>query len=161
MASCIYRERSTTADGIYQPYWGSVGLGLYDGVRGAWTYTPNSSWVNDLRGGAAPNLGFRVSWRFEQNSWQRVPRGYSVNTGISTPGLGLVCLMISGRHLEPRPAWGIAGGSGTRGTQYQLDFTDKVSYLHGNQCLSNGATRRSSPTSTMRQLAGQPRTAFK
>src|SRR5208282_569682 len=53
-------RQSTNAVGILQPYWGTLGVGSTSEYAGAWTWTPNSSWVNDLRGGAAPNSGNTV-----------------------------------------------------------------------------------------------------
>ena len=75
----ISRE-STTTGGVYQPYWGSVGLGSTSEYAGAWTYTPNSSWVNDLRGGAAPNLGSALPGDSTRTPGNAYPGGYSVNT---------------------------------------------------------------------------------
>src|SRR5579872_741960 len=131
----ISRE-STTAGGIYQPYWGNVGVGSTSEYAGAWTYTPSSNWVNDLRGGAAPNLGSEFPEDSNRTPGNPYPGGYSVNTGISTPGLGLVCLQISGAISHT--GMGDCGRIGSRGPQYQLDFTDKVSYLHGNHAFKWG-----------------------
>jgi carboxypeptidase family protein len=139
----ISREATTTA-GNYQPYWGSFGPGRTEEFAGAWTWTPNSNWVNELRGGAAPNTGIAEAQDFNAIPSQPyalgaggVPTGYSINTGITTPGLGLVCLQISGL---PTGSTGLGDCAkyGSRGPQYQLDFTDKVSWLHGNHALKFG-----------------------
>ena len=131
----ISRE-STTTGGVYQPYWGSVGLGSTSEYAGAWTYTPNSSWVNDLRGGATPNLGSALPGDSTRTPGNAYPGGYSINSGVTTPGLGLVCVTISG--AISRTGLGDCGRIGSRGPQYQLDFTDKVSYLHGNHAFKWG-----------------------
>ena len=131
----ISRE-STTVGGVYQPHWGTVGLGSTSEYAGAWTYTPNSHWVNDLRGGAAPNFGSAIPGDSNRPSGSPYPGGYSVNTGVTAPELGLVCLSISG--ALSRAGIGDCGRIGGRGPQYQLDFTDKVSYLHGNHAFKWG-----------------------
>ena len=66
------------------------------------------------------------------------PTGYGVNTGVTNPLYGgFMCLNISGPS-PARPAWADCGKNGIRGPQYQLDFSDKVSYLHGNHSFKFG-----------------------
>lgn len=137
----ISRE-TTTADGSYQPYWGSLGVGRTEEYAAAWTWTPNSNWVNELRAGAAPNTGLSLagdSTAIPSQSWTvgGTPTGYSINTGVTTPGLGLMCMTISG-ITGSSTGLGDCGKNGSRGPQYQLDFTDKVSWLHGNHAFKWG-----------------------
>lgn len=144
----ISRE-TTTAAGVFQPYWGSSGIGRTEEYAGAWTWTPNSNWVNELRGGAAPNTGIQLAGdqtAIPSNPYgfsQGVPTGYSINTGVTTPGLGFPCVSITGALGIPgtsASSTGLGNCSkyGSRGPQYQLDFTDKVSYLHGNHSFKFG-----------------------
>ena len=145
----ISRETTTTV-GNFQPYWGSSGVGSTNEYAGAWTYTPNSNWVNELRGGAAPNTGLQLagdqvaipSQPYALNS-QGVPTGYNINTGVSTAGLGFPCVTIASAFVIPNTSASSTGlGNcskyGSRGPQYQLDFTDKVSWLHGNHAFKWG-----------------------
>jgi len=135
----ISREE-TTIGGAIQPFWGSVGTGSTSEYAGAWTWTPKSNWVNDFRVGAAPNTGLQFAGDASKIPGNAYPGGYSINTGISTAGLGFMCLQITGTLTFNGSNTGLGNCSkyGARGPQYQLDFTDKVSYLHGNHAFKVG-----------------------
>ncbi|HZP33530.1 MAG TPA: TonB-dependent receptor [Candidatus Acidoferrales bacterium] len=131
----ISRETTTTGNN-YQPYWNLLGLGRTNEYAGGWTWTPNSSWVNEFRAGAAPNFASQLPVDYNKVPADPYPTGYSFNNGVSTP-YGMTCLAISG--LFPRGAGlGNCTKTGARGPQYQLDFTDKVSYLRGNHAFKFG-----------------------
>jgi len=49
-----------------------------------------------------------------------------------------MCLNITGAFSSNSSGLGNCGKNGIRGPQYQLDFSDKVSYLHGNHALKFG-----------------------
>ena len=75
----VFISRETTvSDGALQPFWGTDGIGNTEEFAGAWTWTPNSSWVNDLRGGAAPNFGNSVAQRPVQTIWKPLPAAGTV-----------------------------------------------------------------------------------
>lgn len=132
----VYIARQTqVAEGTYQPFWGTFGIGSTEEYAGAWTFTPNSRWVNDLRGGAAPNSGNSVAQDAVRNPSAAYPGGFSINTGAS--GFGLTCITVSG-VTGSSSGLGDCGKNGIRGPQYQLDFTDKVSYLRGNHAFKWG-----------------------
>ncbi len=134
-----YISRETTSAGSqYQPYWSTLGVGNTNEYAGAWTWTPNSHWVNDLRGGAAPNSGNSVASDtgvIPATAYSGVGTGYGVNSGAT--GFGFLCLEIGG-VFPTNSGLGNCGKNGIRGPQYQLDFTDKVSYLHGNHTFKFG-----------------------
>ncbi len=134
-----YISRETTSAGSqYQPYWSTLGVGNTNEYAGAWTWTPNSHWVNDLRGGAAPNSGNSVASDtgvIPATAYSGVGSGYGVNSGAS--GYGFMCTEIGG-VFPTNSGLGNCGKNGIRGPQYQLDFTDKVSYLHGNHTFKFG-----------------------
>jgi Carboxypeptidase regulatory-like domain len=130
----ISRETTAATSGL-NPLWSSLGIGSTEEYAGAWTYTPNSSWVNDLRGGAAPNYGNSVPQDVNMVPANPYPSGYGVNTGAS--GFGLMCINVGG-IFSSTSGLGDCGKNGIRGPQYQLDFTDKVSYLHGNHAFKWG-----------------------
>ena len=46
--------------GSLQPYWSTLGIENANEIAGSWTWTPNSTWVNELRGGVAWNSGNAV-----------------------------------------------------------------------------------------------------
>ena len=148
----ISRE-STTVGGVYQPQWGTVGLGSTSEYAGAWTYTPNSHWVNDLRGGATPNFGSAIPGDSTRPSGNPYPGGYSVNSGVTASGLGMMCLTISG--AISRTGLRIVGGSVAAGRS-----TSSTSPIKSLTCMvtmpSNLATKRSSSTSTMHQRPVSP-----
>ncbi len=136
----VYESRETTVTGgTYQPYWSTDGIGSTAEYAGAWTWTPNSTWVNDLRAGAAPNSGNSVAADTgvtPANAYTGVGSGYGVNTGAT--GFGLTCIDVSSIFPGTMSGLGDCGKNGIRGPQYQLDFTDKVSYLHGNHSFKWG-----------------------
>jgi hypothetical protein len=136
----VYIARQTSVTGSnYQPYWDTLGIGSTAEYAGAWTYTPNSRWVNDLRGGAAPNSGNQVAGDAGRLPSAAYPGGYSINTGVTTSGYGFPCITgISGIFNSSSTGLGNCGKNGIRGPQYQLDFTDKVSYLRGNHAFKWG-----------------------
>ena len=127
-----YISRETTNTGnAYSPQWAVLGVGSTNEYAGAWTWTPNSSWVNDLRGGAAPNSGNSIAVDNNVNP----ATGYGIYTGSN--GFGLTCVEITG-VFPTNNGLGDCGKNGIRGPQYQLDFTDKVSYLRGNHAFKFG-----------------------
>ena len=133
-----YISRETRAGSQYQPYWSTLGVGNTNEYAGAWTWTPNSTWVNDLRGGAAPNSGNSVAADTGVNPaspYTGIGSGYGVNTGAN--GYGFTCLEIAS-VFPTNSGLGNCSKNGIRGPQYQLDFTDKVSFLHGNHAFKFG-----------------------
>jgi len=129
----------TSAEGAVQPFWGTNGVGHTEEFAGAWTWTPNSSWVNDLRGGAAPNLGNTVAKDLSSLPVNPYPGGYSVNTGVTNPAYGdFMCLNITSIYGTGSAGLGQCGKTGARGPQFQLDFADKVTHIFGNHSLKFG-----------------------
>jgi hypothetical protein len=134
-----YISRETQSMGNnYNALWNVLGVGNTNEYAGAWTWTPNSSWVNDLRGGAAPNSGNSIAADTGINpaSPYSLGSGYGINTGAN--GFGFMCINISGFSPSSMTGLGDCGKNGIRGPQYQLDFVDKVSYLHGNHSFKWG-----------------------
>jgi hypothetical protein len=139
----VYISRETTAaDSNLLPEWSTLGVGSTSEYAGAWTWTPNSNWVNDLRGGAAPNFGNSVAADTGVSpaspyslASPYTSGGYGINTGTS--GFGLMCINVGG-IFSSTSGLGDCGKNGIRGPQYQMDFTDKVSYLHGNHAFKWG-----------------------
>ena len=101
----------------------------------SWVYTPNSSWVNELRFGYD-----RVSFNFT-NVDITTPadgKGYPINTGITTPG-GLPTINVAGFANA---------GAQMLGTNFNrpqfnspnpyFDIQDAVSYLRGKHAFKFG-----------------------
>jgi Carboxypeptidase regulatory-like domain len=133
----ISRE-TTTAESTYQSYWDLLGVGRTNEYAGGWTYTPNSNWVNEFRVGEAPNYANQTPADANRLPSDPYPSGYSFNSGVTSTGYGMTCIQISGVYPGRGNGLGICPKTGGRGPQYQLDFSDKVSYLHGNHSFKFG-----------------------
>ena len=101
----------------------------------SWVYTPNSSWVNELRFGYD-----RVTFNFTNLDIGTLAdgKGYPINTGITTPG-GLPTINVKGFS---------SGGAQLLGTNFNrpqfnspspyFDIQDAVSYLKGKHAFKFG-----------------------
>jgi outer membrane receptor protein involved in Fe transport len=96
---------------------------------GSWTWTPNSSWVNEFRAGYG---------RFYQTFFSadhNVPAiAYGINTGVTNPLYGgFPIVMFGGFNMQLGGGWPkIVGPDGV----YQ--FVDHASYLRGKHALKFG-----------------------
>jgi Carboxypeptidase regulatory-like domain/TonB dependent receptor len=103
--------------------------------NGAWTWTPGSAWVNDVRAGYsylyAKTLSADVN-KIPANPW---PTGYGFNTGVTNPLYG---------GLPEIDIGGITGylgagrRTGWRGPEGNASFVDTVSYLRGKHAFKFG-----------------------
>ena len=132
-----YDSRSTsTVAGIIQPYWGTLSTTKTQEFAGAWTWTPNSTWLNEFRVGFAGTLGDQENLDLNRLPSDPYPVGYSLNTGITDPQYGsfpTITFATSGIV-----GLGAAGRTGRRGPQGQFNYKDSVSYLHGNHAFKFG-----------------------
>ena len=58
---------------------------------GAWTWTPNSVWVNDVRLGLSYFVAETLSADSNELASNPWPNGYSINTGVTTPSVWRDC----------------------------------------------------------------------
>ena len=106
----------------------------------SWTWTPNSTWVNDLRGGW--NRYLRVVGVADGNTPAST---YGMVTGITNPLLdGLPTIKVSGFSQ----LGGDSNSPKAFGPGNDYDLVDHVSYLHGKRTPSN-LEARYSPTPLM------------
>ena len=103
--------------------------------NGAWTWTPNSTWVNDARAGYsylyAKTLSGDTSM-IPANPW---PSGYGFNTGVTNPLYGgLPEIDIGGFQSY----LGAGRRTGWRGPEGNASFVDSVSYLRGKHAFKFG-----------------------
>jgi hypothetical protein len=109
--------------------WQSLLFGYIQMGSGAWTFTPNSTVVNELRAGYTH---FRQPYLSVDNTVN--PIDYGINTGITDPRFfGFPRLNIQG--------FGIGFGGNwpkIRGPNGSLQFLDHVSILHGNHSFKFG-----------------------
>jgi hypothetical protein len=102
----------------------------------AWTWTPTSAWVNDVRGGYAYVHNQTVSGDVNMIPSNPYPQGYGFNTGVTNPLYGglpeIDISSISPSYL------GAGKRTGTRGPEGTVDFVDNVSRLHGKHAFKFG-----------------------
>ena len=117
------------------PIWENQSLTkVYDEASG-WVWTPNSTWVNELRGGLAL-LHFQAQ-SVDHNVDPRVPwpAGYGIPTGITNPqyfGMPKVTIQSVTGFL------GQGQREGNRGPEGTGNFLDHVSYLRGKHAFKFG-----------------------
>ncbi len=117
------------------PQWENQSLTkVYDEAAG-WVWTPNSTWVNELRGGLAL-LHFQAK-SVDHNVDPRAPwpAGYGIPTGITNPqyfGMPKVTIQSDTGFL------GQGQREGNRGPEGTGNFLDHVSYLRGKHAFKFG-----------------------
>jgi hypothetical protein len=103
--------------------------------NGAWTWTPNSTWVNDARAGYSYLYAKTTSAdtnMIPANPW---PTGYGFNTGVTNPLYGgLPEIDIGGFNMY----LGAGQRTGWRGPEGNASFVDTVSYLRGKHAFKFG-----------------------
>ena len=113
-----------------QPYFRDQGSMTAEFLTTSWTWTPNSTWANDLRFG----------WnRFDRlvnvANYQTPVTSYGINTGVTASNLqGLPTINVSGLSA-------LGGDSKTPkefGPGSDYDLVDHVSYLHGKHAFKFG-----------------------
>jgi hypothetical protein len=131
----FYISKSTQfSGGSLQPYWSTAGIGTTKEYAGAWTWTPNSTWVNDLRAGFAYAIGNQVPADVGRLPSDPYPTGYSVNTGVTNPEFGGLPQIA----FSSFTSLGVTSKTGLRGPNGQFNIRDSVSYLRGNHSFKFG-----------------------
>jgi hypothetical protein len=105
---------------------------------GSWTWTPNSTWVNDVRAGYDYMFARTASGDANLFTQGAYPAGYGFNSGVTAAqnplfgGLPQIVISSFTGYL------GAGGQSGFRGPDGQASFIDNVSYLHGKHSFKFG-----------------------
>ena len=103
----------------------------------SWTYTPGSSWVNELRAGANRITETNIGSDSTTNQADPYPTGFGINTGVTNPlYFGMPYLQISSLNNF---ALGHGNFSTTRGPGGLDQLIDNVSYLRGKHAFKFGA----------------------
>ena len=128
-------QLNNTAAGELLPQWlASVSVAAYM-YAGNWTWTPNSSWVNQARMGYMYIRNLTLNGdvdKLPSNPW---PDGYSLNTGVTNPLYGgLPQIQITGFS----GFLGVSTRLGRRGPQGNVQIADSVSYLVGKHAFKFG-----------------------
>lgn len=130
-----YVSKSTQfSGGSLQPYWSTAGIGSTSEYAGSWTWTPSSTWVNDLRAGYAYAIGNQVPADVNRLPSDPYPAGYSINTGVTNPEFGGLPQIA----FNSFTSLGVTSKTGIRGPDGQVNVRDSVSYLHGNHSFRFG-----------------------
>jgi hypothetical protein len=121
--------------------WSETDLPFQNRVgSGAWTWTPNSNWVNEVKFAYthvyAPDLSADRTAN-PASPWglsNGLPTGYGINTGVTNPTFfGLPLIFIKGFT-------NLGGGNWPRfvGPSAYTEFLDHVSYLRGKHAFKFG-----------------------
>src|SRR6266702_73432 len=103
--------------------------------NGAWTWTPNSTWVNDARGGLSYLYAKTTSNDVSMITANPFPQGYGFNTGVTNPLYGGL------PEIDIKPYTGYLGAgrrTGWCGPEGNFSFVDTVSYLRGKHAFKFG-----------------------
>jgi hypothetical protein len=103
--------------------------------NGAWTWAPNSTWVNDARAGYSYLHALTISGdvgKIPANPW---PNGYGFNTGVTNPLYGGLPEIDIGGFTG---YLGAGRRTGVRGPEGNASFVDSVSYLRGKHAFKFG-----------------------
>ena len=126
-------------------YWGTFVPASTQAFDGLWTWTPNSTWVNEFRGGLAylRNQTLAVDrTAIPNNPWtgfdsNGIPKGYGINTGVDLSQFplygGLPLLAIKGFSNL-----GSGNKSSVRGPEGSIDIVEHLSYLRGKHAFKFG-----------------------
>jgi len=105
---------------------------------GSWTWTPNSTWVNEMRAGYDYMFARTAAGDANLFTQAPYPAGYGFNSGVTAAQNplfgGLPQIVISSFTGYS----GAGGQSGFRGPDGQASFIDNVSYLRGKHSFKFG-----------------------
>jgi hypothetical protein len=133
-AGYFYGGGDTTGgyDAVYTlQQFDSIGKMRAEFLTTSWTWTPNSTWVNDLR------FGWNHYLRNTQTGDFKTPAStYGLNTGITDP-------QLQGFPLVTISDFSSSAGGGPKsprnfGPGSDYDIVDHVSYLHGKHAFKFG-----------------------
>jgi len=127
----IGENNGTWADGANElaPNWRSLLYVRSQLFNGAWTWVPNSQWVNQLRGGYG-----RFTQSYLSADHTTSAAAYGIDTGVTNPFYaGFPVFFMLGLTGSPGGAWPkLVGPDST------YDFADTVSYLRGKHNFKFG-----------------------
>jgi hypothetical protein len=130
--SYFFGNGTSTAEDttITQPFFRSLGVLRAEFVTTSWTWTPNSSWVNDVR------VGWNHHHRIVSAADHLTPLStYGINTGVTNPILG-------GFPTIEMTGFSQLGADANLPKQYgptsTYDLVDQVSYLRGKHAFKFG-----------------------
>ena len=112
-----------------QPFWLSYIHARSQIGSGSWTWAPNSTWVNEVRGGYA-----RYYQTFFSVDHNVNPTTYGINTGVTNPlYFGFPVVVLQGFSAQLGAGWPKVVGPDGVG-----QIVDHVSYLRGKHAFKFG-----------------------
>src|SRR5262249_34589786 len=80
---------SASSSGVaIAPQWGTFNVNNVQQYSGRWTWTPNSTWVNDFTLGYVFLRVYRITGDVNMKAGDPWPQGYGMNTGVTDPLFG-------------------------------------------------------------------------
>ncbi len=140
ISGVFFRTRATqtvnTAAAQLLPQWENYVNDRVDFSTVAWTWIPNSTWVNDLRWGLAYFKNDTAMVDGNINPALPWPQGYGINTGVTNPAyFGMPTITITGFTGQ----LGVGVNEPTvRGPEGNWSIIDTVSYLRGKHSFKFG-----------------------
>ena len=122
-------------NGQLLPQWQTPAVNDVQQYDGSWTWTPNSTWVNDFRMGYVylDNMsGVGDQNVVPSNPW---PSGYGIPTGVTNPlygGSPQIQISSFSGYL------GTGNRSSIRGPEGDVDLVESLLYLHGKHSFKFG-----------------------
>jgi Carboxypeptidase regulatory-like domain/TonB dependent receptor-like, beta-barrel len=101
----------------------------------SWTYVPNSSWVNEFRGGYAFLNNLTTANDVNMLTQPAWPNGYGFNSGVTNPLYG------GFPEIDIQGFTGYLGAgkrTGTRGPEGTFDVVDNATHIVGNHSIKFG-----------------------
>jgi hypothetical protein len=135
LSAFLFVSKNTAlVGGALQPYWTNQGINSVEDYAGSWTWTPNSTWVNEFRAGYADLADINNYPDNAKLPSDPYPTGYSFNTGVTNRSLGGFPTINFNNGIT---SLGITPAS-SKGPDGQAVFKDSVSYLRGKHSFKFG-----------------------
>ena len=120
-----------------EPQWQTLLKDRVQAGSGAWTWTPNSTWVNELRSGYDYVSTDSIPVDNNVNPASPWPTGYGINTGVTNPlYFGMPYIQITSLNNfalgSPNQARAFHGPDG------EFEIVDNVTHLHGRHTFKFG-----------------------
>ena len=120
------------------PMWEGVVPSSVQQYTGNWTWTPNSTWVNEFRGGYGflhASTASADGNLFPVNPW---PNGYGFNSGIDPAKYPLYGGLPNITFSDFNSYLGAGKRTGVRGPEGNFSLLDNVAYLRGKHAFKFG-----------------------
>ena len=127
---------SPSTPSAIEAQWGITAPQFSRQISGDWVWTPNSTWVNDLRAGYVYVVNNELTPDGNMLASSPWPSGYGMPTGVTnTLYGGFPEIQVTGFTL-----WGGGGDdrTGRAGPEGDFDLVESVSHLRGNHDFKAG-----------------------